>query len=133
MVLHEQANLRRAEDVRVRVVQQALAHAWRGGSDVWGASQAPDSAALRRADGTHGRPSQGAGGPRARAWSESRPLQRWRIVYTPLAQPLIGVEYNQRTKVAKIRDCFMLAPSGAGYCAYSRLAFAYAHGWLEVK
>ena len=39
-MLLQEANVRRAEDVRVGVVQQALAHAWRRGSDVRGASQA---------------------------------------------------------------------------------------------
>jgi len=36
----QEANVRRAEEVRAGLVQQALAHAWRRGSDVRGASQA---------------------------------------------------------------------------------------------
>ena len=42
MALRGQANVRRAEDVRVGVVQQALARARLCGSDVWDVSQAPD-------------------------------------------------------------------------------------------
>jgi len=84
MVLHEQANVCRAEDVRVGVAQRALAHAWRRGSDVWGASQAPDRTRAPSlmllmtmqcwwcgccVDGHAcgaGRPAQGAGGSQGR-------------------------------------------------------------------
>ena len=70
----QEANVRRAEDVRAGVVQQALAHARRSGSDVRGASQARPT--RTRATQPHapvdghacgaGRPSLGAGGPQRR-------------------------------------------------------------------
>ena len=83
--------------MRVGVVQQALAHAWRRGSDVRGASQARPTARVLCApsrmllvamqccwhgwcvDGHAcgaGRPSQGAGGSRVRAGAR---LERSRV------------------------------------------------------
>ena len=103
-MLLQEANVHRAEDVRVGVVQQALSYAWWSGSDVRRASQAPGPHActqphapdghavllvawlMRRRPRVRRRPSlagrrrsQGAGGPRALAAGAGARLE-WSMV-----------------------------------------------------